>query len=110
MDHIAHVLNRIAIADPQSIKNTSHSVVTFWPTGQEVADLYSKINGKPAQVKDFTSKDREELRADKEAFGLPKVGYRDHWENGDWEYESGGKIYDKTYSGPGIEEVARRYA
>lgn len=110
MEHIAHVLNRISIADPQSIKSTSHSVVTFWPTGQEIADLYTKITGKPAQIKDFTSRDRDEIRAKNETAGLAQVGYRDHWENGDWEYEIGGKSYDRTYSGPGIEEVAMRFA
>jgi len=39
-----------------------------------------------------------------------KVGYRDHWESGQWEYQTGGKIYDKNYQGPGIEDVARRFA
>ena len=103
-------MNRLAVSDPKSIQNTSHSIVTFWPTGQEVADLYTKINGKPAEIKDFTLKDRDEIRADAANFGAAKVGYWDHWEEGKWDYESGGKVYDKNYASPGIEEVARKFA
>ena len=101
---------RLAVSDPQSIKNTEHSFVTFWPTGEELVDLYTKINGRPAEVKDFTDKDRQEINADAAAFGPAKVGYWDHWESGNWGYESEGKVYDQNYHGPGIEEVARRFA
>ncbi|EMC91215.1 hypothetical protein BAUCODRAFT_318679 [Baudoinia panamericana UAMH 10762] len=110
IDHLAWYLNELATSDPQTIKNTEHSVVTFWPTGQEVADLYTHINGKPAEIKDFTEKDREDFRADVAKFGAAKVWYWDHWAANSWEYEVQGRHYDRSYSGPGIEEVARRFA
>ncbi len=110
IDHLGQGIAQLATSDPQSIKNTDHSFVTFWPTGQEVIELYTKINGKPAQIKTFTSKDREDFRADTANFGAAKVGYWDYWESGQWEYETGGKLYHKNYQGPGIEEVARRFA
>jgi hypothetical protein len=99
---------QLRIPSPSRIQITLF--VTFWPTGQEVIELYTKINGKPAQIKTFTSKDREDFRADTANFGAAKVGYWDYWESGQWEYETGGKLYHKNYQGPGIEEVARRFA
>lgn len=84
--------------------------MTFWPSGQELVELYSKINGKPAQVKDFTREDRDAKRADVQNFGAAPVGYWDKWEEDSWEYEKGGKISDDKYSGPSLEEMARSFA
>lgn len=100
----------MATSDPQTIKNKAHSFVTFWPTGQEIADLYTKINGKPATIKDFTTEDREKINADAASFGPARVAYFDRWENDSWEYEKADKVYDTSYSGPSLEEVARRFA
>lgn len=85
-------------------------MVTFWPSGQELVELYSRINGKPAHVKDSTRADRDAKRADVANFGAAPVAYWDKWEKNDWEYESGGKISDHKYSGPSLEEVARSFA
>lgn len=85
-------------------------MVTFWPSGQELVDLYSKINGKPAQVKDFTRENRDAKRADVQNFGAAPVGYWDKWEENSFEYEKGGKIRDDQYDGPSLEEMARAYA
>lgn len=85
-------------------------MVTFWPTGHELVDLYSKINNKPAQVKDLTKADRDTKRADTANFGAVPAAYWDKWERGDWEYESGGKMSDNDHSGPSLEEVARAFA
>ena len=84
--------------------------MTFWPTGQDVADLYTKINGKPAEIKDFTAKDRDETIADAANFGPAKAGYWNKWERGQWEYEQGGKVYDNKYTEASIEQVARKFA
>ncbi|KAL9107808.1 MAG: hypothetical protein Q9227_007323 [Pyrenula ochraceoflavens] len=111
ISHLGDALARIAASpDPYSIKNTTHSVVTFWPSGDELVSLYTKINGKQATVKDFTEKDRHEFRDDAENFGAAKVGYWDKWASGNWDYETGDKVYDRSYSGEGIEETARRFA
>ncbi|KAF2149093.1 hypothetical protein K461DRAFT_329801 [Myriangium duriaei CBS 260.36] len=110
IEHLASALARIGTAEPKSVKNTEHSVVTFWPTGNEIAELYTKINGKPATIKDFTAADRDEIRADAAGFGPAKVGYWDHWKADSWDYEQEGRSYDRAYQGPGIEEVARRFA
>lgn len=110
IEHLGKALNDIATSDPQSIKDTEHSVVTFWPTGQEIADLYLKINGKPAEIKDYTAADHEAFRADVANFGPAKAGYFDKWESAQWDYETGGKVSHKDYQGPGIEELARRFA
>ena len=110
LEHLGNAIARIAAQDPKIIKDQAYSVVAFWPSGQELVDLYSKINGKPAQVKDFTQEDRDTKRADVANFGAAPVGYWDKWEKGDWEYETGGKISDNEYSGPSLEEVARAFA
>ena len=109
-DHLANAITRIATADPHSVKNREYSAVTFWPTGYELVDLYTKINGEKTQVKDFTQADREVQLADGANFGPAKVGYWDRWESGRWGYEENGRISDKEYEGPGLEEIARKYA
>ena len=45
MPHLGGAIARIASSDPQSIKNKEFSIVTFWPTGEELVELYTKING-----------------------------------------------------------------
>ena len=107
IDHLAQALARLATSDPESIANTEHSVVSFWPSGQEVADLYTKINGKSAKIKDFTDKDREELRADLSGMGALKVAYLNKWEEERWHYPATDGLHDTSYQGQGIEEVAR---
>lgn len=109
LDHVAGTLHRIATSDPQSIKNKQFSAVTFWPTGQELVDLYTKLNGSQATVKDWTTADREVMIADGANFGPAKVGYWDRWESGDWGYDKNGRIVDKEYNGPGLEEIGRRF-
>ncbi len=84
--------------------------MTFWPTGQELADLYEKINNKPATIRDFTQEGRDTFRADAVNFGPAKLGYWNHWESNSWDYETSGKTYDANYKGPGIEEIARSFA
>ena len=110
IDHISKGLAGLALSDPQSIKNTEHSFVTYWQTGNEVVELYTRINGKPAEVRDFTQKDAEEISGDAANLGAARVGYWDHWEKDDWEYESRGKVYHDKYEGPTLEEVTRRFA
>nr|POF16679.1 hypothetical protein CFP56_71320 [Quercus suber] len=109
LDHVASSLTQIATSDPREIAGKSFSAVTFWPTGQELVDLYTKLNGKQAQIKDWTAKDREEMMADGANFGPAKVGYWDRWESGDWHYDAGSRVVLGGYSGPGLEEVARRF-
>lgn len=109
LDHVAAALTQIATSDPASVAGKEFSAVTFWPTGQELVDLYTKLNGKQAQVKDWTSKDREEMMADGANFGPAKVGYWDRWESGSWGYEKGTRKALGGYTGPGLEEVGRRF-
>ncbi|TKA64146.1 hypothetical protein B0A55_09295 [Friedmanniomyces simplex] len=110
IEHLAQALTRIACADPQSIKNKEYSVVPFWPTGNELKELYTKINGQQAQVKEFTPADREAQMADAADFGPAKAGYWEKWESGVWGYEAEGRISDREYGGPGLEEIARSFA
>ncbi|KAK5676767.1 hypothetical protein LTS10_010531 [Elasticomyces elasticus] len=110
LDHLGAALARIASADPQSIKNREYSVVSFWPTGNELKDLYTKVNGKEAQVKDFTQADYEAQMADGANFGPAKAGYWQKWQDNSYGYEADGRTSDKAYSGPCLEEVARVFA
>jgi len=109
LDHLAAALTRMATADPQSIKNKEFSVVSFWPTGNELRDLYTKVNGKEAQVKDFTEADFEAQMADGANFGPAKAGYWKKWETNGWAYEADGRVSGKAYEGPSLEEVARKF-
>ena len=109
MEHLGNAIARIATADPQSVKNREYSVVTFWPTGQELVDLYTKVNGKQARIKDFTKADRDTHVADGEN-GPAKVGYWDRWENDQWGYDSNGRISDTDYTGPSLEQLGRKFA
>lgn len=108
MDHLAYVLAKLATNDPTAIRN-SYYVVTFWPTGSELVELYTKINGEPTQIRDFTQIDRGRLNEDMQGFGATKVGYWDDWERGDWGYESSGRVDVEGYVSPTIEEVARSF-
>ncbi|KAK3110410.1 hypothetical protein LTR53_015332 [Teratosphaeriaceae sp. CCFEE 6253] len=110
LDHLGAALARIACFPPSSIANTPHSVVTFWPTGAELADLYTAINGSPAAVKDFTPTDLEAQMSDAANFGPAKAGYWARWESGVWGYEAEGMVVEMGYGGPGLEEVARGFA
>lgn len=111
MDHLAYALTKlVTTSDPASIRNRSYSVVTFWPTGKELVELYTKINnGEPTQVRDFTQSDREHLNEDIQGFGATKVGYWGHWEKGDWDYESSERIDVEGNVNPTLEEVARPF-
>lgn len=91
------------------MKNTKHSVVTFWPTGHELAELYQKIQGKPAEIRDFTTQDRNDMRADAANFGAAKVGYWDKWEKNEWGYDDKDLIPHETESFQ-LEAVARKFA
>ncbi|KAK3109649.1 hypothetical protein LTR53_016867 [Teratosphaeriaceae sp. CCFEE 6253] len=110
LDHLGAALARIACSPPPSIANRPHSVVTFWPTGAELADLYTRIHGSPVAVKDFTPADLEAQMDDAANFGPAKAGYWARWESGVWGYEGEGVVVDKGYGGPGLEEVARGFA
>ncbi|KAK3638518.1 hypothetical protein LTR56_012990 [Elasticomyces elasticus] len=110
LDHLGAALARIASTDPQSIKNREYSVVSFWPTGNELKDLYTKINGKEAQVKDVTQADYEAQMADGANFGPAKAGYWQKWQDNSYGYEADGRTSDKAYSGPCLEDVARVFA
>ncbi|KAK4502304.1 hypothetical protein PRZ48_005729 [Zasmidium cellare] len=109
LDHLAHSLANIATSNPSSIANKSYSVVTFWPTGQELVDLYTKIHGKPTTIKPWTPEDREAFMNDAASFGPAKVGYWDKWESNGFEYEREGRVVVEGYEGPGLEEVARGF-
>lgn len=108
-DHVAAALLHIATTDPHSVAGKQFSAVTFWPTGRELVDLYTKLNGKQAEVKPWTAADRDAMRADGPNFGPAKVGYWDRWDAGEWGYESAGRKALGGYSGPGLEEVGRRF-
>lgn len=107
---LGHAIAQVAASDPQSIKNKSFSVVSYWPTGQDLVDLYSQLNGSPAKVKDYTTADRDALRADAANMGAVKAGYFDHWDKEDWRY---GEFEDAAAFGnskiPTLEETARRF-
>lgn len=75
-----------------------------------MVDLYSRIHGTQAHVKDFTAADRDAQRNDEANFGPAKVGYWDRWETGKWDFETDGKILDREYQGPTFEEIARKFA
>ena len=109
VEHLQQGITHLALSDPQTLKNTEHSFVSYWPTGQELLDIYTKVNGKQAQIKNWTPQDRDEMNADGANFGPTKVGYWDKWQDDDWQYDSGGKVYDRTYKGVSLEEVARRF-
>lgn len=108
-DHVAAALTQIATSNPKTVANQEFSAVTFWPTGQELVDLYTKLNGKQAGIKQWTTLDRDAMRADGANFGPAKVGYWDRWEKGEWGYERPGRTALGGYSGPGLEEVGRRF-
>ena len=80
LEHLGNALARLASCDPHSIRNKEYSVVTFWPTGNELVDLYTKINGKQAQAKDFSKADFKAQMADGANFGPAKAGYWKKWE------------------------------
>ncbi|GAM87624.1 hypothetical protein ANO11243_056510 [Dothideomycetidae sp. 11243] len=109
LDHVGTAVARIVSRDPESIKNKQFSAVTFWPTGDELAELYGKLHGKKCNVKDFTEADRDKLMADGENFGPMKVGYFDRWQNNSWRYDQDGRIGEHQYSGDSLEETARRF-
>ncbi|GAM89378.1 hypothetical protein ANO11243_074150 [Dothideomycetidae sp. 11243] len=109
LDHLGERIAQIAAKDPQEIKNKNYSVISFMPTGQDFVDLYSKLNGSPAKVKDFTPADRETMINDAANFGPAKVGYWDRWESGNWGYSADGRIDVSQYNGPSLEEIAKRF-
>lgn len=109
-EHLALALNDLATTvDPSRIKNTKHSVVTYWPTGKELEALYSKINGKPAIIKPFTAESSAEIEADMDMGGPIRAGYFAHWETDSWGHETEGKVYDGD-TGVSLEQTARKYA
>lgn len=111
MPHLAHAITQIVTTNsPTSIKNKEFSAVTFWPTGAELRDLYTKLHdGKEPKVMDWTPAEREKQRADLTTYGPVRVGYMDKWEDESWEYESNGRVLVGGYEGQGLEEVARSY-
>lgn len=109
LDHLGATIARVCTKDPQEIKNKSFSAVSFFPTGNDLIELYTKINGKKAEHKQYTNEIREEWNADGQNFGPGKVAYMDRWENGNFGYDQEGRVLDREYKGPGLEEIARGY-
>lgn len=73
-------------------------------------DLYSQLNESPAKVKDYTTADRDALRADSANMGAVKAGYFDHWDQEDWrydEFEDAASL--DNFEIPTLEETARRF-
>lgn len=100
---------RIASADPNSIKNREYSVVTFWPTGKDLVDIYTKLNKSPARVKNYTEADHDAFRNDTEGLGLVKASYFEHWSSNDFGYGDHGRTRDEHYQGPTIETLAQGF-
>lgn len=109
VEHLAQALHRLATSEPRSIRNTENSVVSYWPTGRELQALFTKINGKPAEIKPFTAEDNAQLQADMAGGGPVRAGYRHHWEMNSWGHDAKDKAYDNDYTIP-IEQTARKYA
>ncbi|KAI5480111.1 hypothetical protein MNV49_001771 [Pseudohyphozyma bogoriensis] len=108
-ERVGRVLADLASRDPLSIKDTKHSVITYWPTGYELAELYTKINGKEVTIKPFTKEHRETLLNDGKG-GAVMVGYLDKWENNSFEYQSEDKEYHGSFEGSSLEDIIRLYA
>lgn len=111
MDHLAQVIARIVTANsPEAIKGKEYSAITFWASGAEIRDVYTKLHGKDTKVNEWTGAERDVRRNDSTNFtGCVRVGYIDKWENSTWEYESGGKTLEMEHDGPGLEDVAKRF-
>lgn len=112
MDYLAQVVARVVTTNsPEDIKGKEYSAITFWASGAEIRDLYTKLHGgKDTKVSEWTRAEREARRNEPTDYtSVVRVAYIDKWENATWEYETGGRTLDKEYDGPGIEEVAKRF-
>ena len=84
--------------------------MTFWPTGKDLRDLYTKLhNGAATKTLKWTPSERETRQADEASFGKQRVAYMDFWETGAWPYEEKGATMIEAQELPGLEEVARKF-
>lgn len=100
---------RIATADPDSIKNREYSVVTFWPTGQDLVDVYTKLNKTPAKVKSYTEAEHDAFQNDTEGLGMVKASYFEHWSSNDFGYGDHSRVRDELYEVPCIVILAQGF-
>lgn len=105
---MARVLADLAQRDPASIVDTEFSAVSYWVSGDDLVEAFSKVNGKPAIVIDHPP--------EKQAAWLADVGditnlafrgvYYQHWEKEDLHYP---RPIEYTEKLP-FEELVRKIA
>ena len=104
---MARVLAELVQRNPASIANMEFSAVTYWVSGDDLLDAFSKANGRPATLMHHPSEEQAEWLADvgditRKAFcGV----YYQHWEREDLHYPNPIEYAEKLP----FEELTRKY-
>ncbi|VUC37409.1 unnamed protein product [Clonostachys rosea] len=90
MKHLGTALADLAARDPADIVGKSFSAVTFHPSGKDLVNVFTQLNGgKPTEVVNQTPEDLELLLQDVNGLGAFMGVYMRHWDRGDLEFPGG---------------------
>lgn len=87
MDHLGTALADLLTRDPSDIVGKTFSAVTFRPSGQDLLDVFTKLNeNTPATLVAHTPEDLKRLLEDIQGMGAFMGVYMRHWDRGDLEF------------------------
>jgi hypothetical protein len=87
MNHLGAALTNVVARDPASIVGKSFSAVTFRPSGQDLLNAFTSVNGNmPAKLVVHTPEDLKRLLQDTQGYGAFMGVYMRHWDRGDLEF------------------------
>lgn len=87
MEHLGSSLATLLARDPADIVGKSFSAVTFRPSGKDLVNVFTELNGgQPTTVVDQTPEDLQLLLQDIKGSGAFMGVYMRHWDRGDLEF------------------------
>ncbi|CAI6084187.1 unnamed protein product [Clonostachys chloroleuca] len=87
MEHLGSALATLLARDPADIVGKSFSAVTFRPSGKDLVNVFTELNGgQPTTVVDQTPEDLQLLLQDIKGSGAFMGVYMRHWDRGDLEF------------------------
>ncbi|KAK6902858.1 hypothetical protein I203_108118 [Kwoniella mangroviensis CBS 8507] len=109
LGYLGYALSQL-VQSPSKIANKTITLYDYAPTGQEIVDILSKINNKPADVVEYTDERYEEDQ--KDTFAAIAAGIRKRWGTNEWNNEEGQveKVEVEGWKGESLGELVKRYA
>ena len=105
LPYLGAAVAEIVTLPPSQIKDQTYSVNQFWPTGNDIIELFTRLNGSKPEIKDFTPEDAAALK-EQAPIGFVAAALKDAWTAGNWVDQGDFKV--DGWNGPSLEEIAAK--